>query len=626
MANGLLNQLLLQQSEQTAPMQRRFNLQEYLTGAGQMANQIARQEERQRQNSLRNLIAAREKEGIGFDQLSNEAAKYDMNAANTMRDEFRNSYKFNQQQSDAELARFKREMADYWFGEVLRRNRKEGMPDGELKNITYEAASMIAPYDSDLAYKLLRDSENAYSAEAKRAADLAKAEMRKRAKLKDDRNKMEAAERSLMATAKDENAAIDQKTREEMSKYAARIRYILNNLGSDRNYPVYDWMPSYLRGSEDGWGNALQRIRDSIDWDTFDESRMTHPYDTANIGIDKDTNDEKFNTYLSNAGKGNAPTSITNAVSSEVAANGEQPSKEYKYVIEGKDAYSGGKIQNAIDDIEYTANNDIEDAFERENIKDLNKIKAALQQAQNTNKGLNLKELQDTANDHIKEIRAQAAELRSLGIASPEDKMKQFKNIFGTRASMDLIRQLRNFHAFTSGYYSNSPLTVLDNGLMVSAPQFKPTEAQYKTAKNIHNMGTWTSVKSTLKNMNVPAISKWADFNNEYEAIFALAKDVEQQVAGVWAGLTDGLNGQQKEEMKRFFKNNFGLDDRDFAIMEGRAIFETDRDKYDANVKAKDKRRANLPTFDAEGNIVGDNGSNNGGNGSMSDAEILGRF
>jgi hypothetical protein len=133
-------------------------------------------------------------------------------------------------------------------------------------------------------------------------------------------------------------------------------------------------------------------------------------------------------------------------------------------------------------------------------------------------------------------------------------------------------------------------------------------------------MGNWTSVKSTLKNMNVPVLSRWADYDNEYDAIFALAKDVEQQVAGVWAGLTDGLNGQQKEEMKRFFKNYFGLDDRDFAIMEGRAIFETNRDKYDANVKAKDKRRANLPTFDAEGNIVG------GGNGSMSDDDILGRF
>jgi hypothetical protein len=619
MANGLLNQLLLQQSEQTAPMQRRFNLQNFLTGATQMSNQIARQEERQRQNSLRNLIAAREQEGIGFDQLSNEAAKYDMNAANTMRDEFRNSYKFNQQQSDAELARFKREMADYWFGEVLRRARKDGKPYGELKNITYEAASMIAPYDSELAYKLLRDSENAYSAEAKRAADLAKAEMRKRAKLKDDRNKMEAAERSLLASANDENAAIDQKTREEMSRYAARIRYILNNLGSDRNYPVYDWMPSYLRGSEDGWGNALQRIRDSIDWDTFDESRMTHPYDTANIGIDKDDNDERLKNLVSGSGVKSSVNSTTSTIPEAEKSEG-QTSRDYKYVIERPDAYSGGKIKDAIDDIESTAIGDIQEAYDRENIKDLEKINGALQQAQNANKGLNLKELQDTAKDHIKEIRAQAAELRSLGVASPEDKMKQFKNIFGTRASMDLIRQLRNFHAFTSGYYSNSPLTVLDNGLMVSAPQFKPTEAQYKTAKNLHNMGSWTSVKSTLKNMNVPVLSRWADYDNEYDAIFALAKDVEQQVAGVWAGLTDGLNGQQKEEMKRFFKNNFGLDDRDFAIMEGRAIFETNRDKYDANVKAKDKRRANLPTFDAEGNIVG------GGNGSMSDDDILGRF
>lgn len=619
---GLLDSLLLNLDRQTAPEQRPFSLQNFMTDAGQMGNVLARNEERQRQNSLRRLIEQRESEGFGYDQLSNEAAKYDMNAANTMRDEFRDSYQFNQKQSDVELQRYKREMADYWFGEVLRRAQLAGLGPAELKEVCFEAAGLIAPYDSELAYRLLMQSEKMYSGEAKRAADEAKAATRKRTKLKDDRNRMEAAERSLLASANDENAAIDQKTREEMSKYAARIRYILNNLGSDRNYPVYDWMPSYLRGSEDGWGNALQRIRDSIDWDTFDETRMTHPYDTSRIGIDKDINDERLKGLVSGNRSGNG-------VSATTVENVEQDvpqSKEYKYVVERPDAYSGGRIKDAIDNIESIATEDIQEAYERENIKDLEKIKAAMQQAQNANKGLNLKELQDVVDDHIKEIKAQAAELRSLGVASPEDKMKQFKNIFGTRASMDLIRQLRNFHAFTSGYYSNSPLTVLDNGLMVSAPQFKPTEAQYKTAKNLHNMGNWTSIKSTLKNMNVPVLSKWADYDNEYDAIFALAKDVEQQVAGVWAGLTDGLNGQQKEEMKRFFKNNFGLDDRDFAIMEGRAIFETNRDRYDANVRAKEKKRANLPTFDAEGNIVGDNGSNNGGNGSMSDAEILGRF
>jgi hypothetical protein len=310
-------------------------------------------------------------------------------------------------------------------------------------------------------------------------------------------------------------------------------------------------------------------------------------------------------------GQGDVSTANTNIANNNyVKSNmvqGDVPpvDKKYKYVTERKSSYSGGTIKDVIDDIESTATTDIQDAYERESIRDLERIKAAMNQATNANKGLNLKELQDVVDDHIKEIKAQAAELRSLGVASPEDKMKHFKNIFGTRASMDLIRQLRNFHAFTSGYYSNSPLTVLDNGLMVSAPQFKPTEAQYKTAKNLHNMGNWTSVKSTLKNMNVPVLSRWADYDNEYDAIFALAKDVEQQVAGVWAGLTDGLNGQQKEEMKRFFKNNFGLDDRDFAIMEGRAIFETNRDRYDANVRAKDKKRANLPTFDAEGKIVG---------------------
>lgn len=600
---GLLDSLLLNLDRQTAPEQRPFSLQNFMTDAGQMGNVLAKNEERQRQNSLRRLIEQRESEGFGYDQLSNEAAKYDMDAANAMRREFRDSYQFNQKQSDVELQRYKREMADYWFGEVLRRAQLAGLGPAELKEVCFEAAGLIAPYDSELAYRLLMQSEKIQGRDDKMASDLAKRQAAKK-DIKDHESIMRGREISISKMLTDPEAAIDVKLRKELENEASRIRYIMNHLASEQ-YPVYSWMSAYLRGRSD-WPTAVEEIKNALDLDNWDRSRATHPYNVNKLKNPIDDSEKENGMGQGDVLTANANTSNNNYAKSDMVQGDEQPvDKKYKYVTERKSSYSGGTIKDVIDDIEYTATTDIQDAYERESIRDLEKIKAAMNQATNANKGLNLKELQDVVDDHIKEIRAQAAELRSLGVASPEDKMKQFKNIFGTRASMDLIRQLRNFHAFTSGYYSNSPLTVLDNGLMVATPQFKPTEAQYKTAKNLHNMGNWTSVKSTLKNMNVPFLSRWADYDNEYDAIFALAKDVEQQVAGVWAGLTDGLNLQQKAEMKRFFKNNFGIDDRDFAIMEGRAIFETNRDRYDANVRAKDKKRANLPTFDAEGNIVG---------------------
>ena len=604
---GLLDSLLLNLDRQTAPEQRPFSLQNFMTDAGQMGNVLARNEERQRQNSLRRLIEQRESEGFGYDQLSNEAAKYDMDAANAMRREFRDSYQFNQKQSDVELQRYKREMADYWFGEVLRRAQLAGLGPAELKEVCFEAAGLIAPYDSELAYRLLMQSEKIQGRDDKMAADLAKRQAVKK-DIKDHESIMRGREISISKMLTDPEAAIDIKLRKELENEASRIRYIMNHLASEQ-YPVYSWMSAYLRGRSD-WSTAVEEIKNALDLDNWDRSRATHPYNVNKLKNPIDDTENENGMGQVDVSTASTNTANNNYVKSDIVQGDEQPvDKKYKYVTERKSSYSGGTIKDVIDDIEYTATTDIQDAYERESIRDLERIKAAMNQATNANKGLNLKELQDVVDDHIKEIKAQAAELRSLGVASPEDKMKQFKNIFGTRASMDLIRQLRNFHVFTSGYYSNSPLTVLDNGLMVATPQFKPTDAQYKTAKNLHGMSSWTSAKSVLKNMNVPFLSKWADYDNEYDAIFALAKDVEQQVAGVWAGLTDGMNLQQKAEMKRFFKNNFALDDRDFAIMEGRVVFETNSKKYDRYLEDKENKRANKPTFDADGNIVGGDGA-----------------
>lgn len=81
-------------------------------------------------NSLQNLIAQRESEGVPYDRLSNEAAKYDLNAANSMRGERRASLDYNYKQSVAEFEHWRKNMARRICGLILQKSDELGMaPD-----------------------------------------------------------------------------------------------------------------------------------------------------------------------------------------------------------------------------------------------------------------------------------------------------------------------------------------------------------------------------------------------------------------------------------------------------------------------------------------------------------------
>ncbi len=110
-------------------------------------------------NSLQNLIAQRESEGVPFDRLSNEAAKWDLNAAaNVMRPEARKSIDFNFKQSAVEFDRWRKEMARRICGLILQKSDELGMAPDQQYGVLDTAAHYVVTYDPELAEFLMQQA------------------------------------------------------------------------------------------------------------------------------------------------------------------------------------------------------------------------------------------------------------------------------------------------------------------------------------------------------------------------------------------------------------------------------------------------------------------------------------
>lgn len=132
--------------EAAAPMQTGFNL-------GTAYN------DSYNKNSLQNLIAQRESDGVPYDRLSNEAAKYDLNAANAMRNERRSSLDYNYKQSVAEFDNWRKNMARRICGLILQKADELGMAPDQTDRVLEVAASYVMTYDPELAEFLMQQAQ-----------------------------------------------------------------------------------------------------------------------------------------------------------------------------------------------------------------------------------------------------------------------------------------------------------------------------------------------------------------------------------------------------------------------------------------------------------------------------------
>jgi len=596
---GLLDSLLLNLDRQTAPEQRPFSLQNFMTDAGQMGNVLAKNEERQRQNSLRRLIEQRESEGFGYDQLSNEAAKYDMDAANSMRREFRDSYHFNQKQSDVELQRYKREMADYWFGEVLRRAGQAGLGPEQLKYITYQAASMIAPYDSDLAYKLLRDSEMAQANDNKLEAaankpqkpqkdhtDQFNANRKKYSEAAQDfdKNPKQYRENRMMMLVDDAIRAWKYRSPEKGEQYAHLGGYsraiwtpMETALAEEvkRRFPKYNVSVSqynaaekWLRGLKDEDFNNIPGFMETVVENEFNNNEPAQ----APIA-------QKNNVGNASAPVVSAPQEGSGGVElpkSLITWNGDTSSERV-------DDEAVAELNASIPEL--TTKDDFRNAFK------LASQLSGIESGENAA----YKDVKARIDKRRDEVDEEIDLLKEMGVRDPEKQFDDFRKIFGTRASMGFIRQINNLNSFVDGYYSNSPMTVIVNGLLFGEPNYKPTTEEFNQAKQIHG-DTWQNIKTQVANFKIPVMSKIADFDNQQQALYSTGRAVQRQAKSLWQGLTKGMSEEEKAKMDTFLRNNLRIGDDAMDILKGKARLAFNDEEYN-------RIRDNLNKADESGDL-----------------------
>lgn len=569
-----------------------------MTDASQMGNVLARNEERQRQNSLRRLIEQRESEGFGYDQLSNESAKYDIDAANAMRREFRDSYKFNQNQSDVELQRYKREMADYWFGEVLRRAQLAGLGPSELKEVCFEAAGLIAPYDSELAYRLLMQSEKMYSGEAKRAADAAK----QNKPIKDDTEAINSNQKKYSVPAQDfdknpvqyrENWVLSD-VDSALKRWKTGGEYDAEKYAHYKGYSRPIWLPmedalmaevrkhfpNYNKSS--GQFNAARKWLQGLNDDELSTI-------LGGVIIEKESENSNPQNSVTNpkATATNAPSALDNEVE-----GGLRLPKSLVYF----DPDVGAK--RVKDQAVAELNTYIPELITKDEFRSAYKLASqlsGLESGENTA----YKDVKAQIDKRQKEVSDELSLMRADGNNVTENDLKKFKDLFGSRASMSTLRAMMNFNSGVSSYYTKSPMTTLVNFLLVAEPNYKPTVDEFKAARRLHGSIS-DNFKSILSLMNIPIVSQWADYANDRGALYAAAMGSTNTAREIWSSLIFDVPEEKRPEAEAFLRKQFKIGDEAFAILNGDYDLAFDDDEYDAELAKRMKARKSRPVYSVD--------------------------
>lgn len=540
---SILDTLIVNQQNQVAPNDRRFNMNEFLTAAGQVKNMNESLNEIQRQNSLRNLIAQRERDGVPFDRISNEAAKYDLGKALSMRGEARESIGFNQQQSDIELKRFKSEMAGYWFGEVLRRTQKEGKGVEEIAAIAKEAAGLIAPYDSELAYRLLNMAQNdAY----KRDALSAKAQGTK--PFKD--HELEIASAVEKANQPSPDSESDPKSYQRRLSWAKVGEKLLAWKNEDPYDAVFnpDGRTIYKR--------MMTALFNTPNWNKLTNEDLTRMFGNGHSMNDEQSVDEVKNQEQP---KTTAQAESQKPSSSEGGVNGEsslpdtimRPSRSGSnaWVYDGE---KGSKLIKAIRDA----------ADENE----LNKAEEVLIRSGDLKKNDSgaYNKIEKAIEDKRKQLQKF---VEDMGANTPATRL--IAKTLTARGKQAEARRLRMIGVVANGLYSGTPYSIMDNIIMVQSPDYQPSDAMQKTARQVVN-GEWTTeIASAFANSSKGLLGALAANSTVYDALEAGARDALNTVRPAYrAMLEECKNDEERKELKHALKVTYSWPDRLFKALE----------------------------------------------------------
>lgn len=561
--------------EAYAPVEKGFNL-------GRAYN------ENYNKNSLQNLIAQREKEGIPFDRLSNEAAKWDLGvAANIMRPERRKSIEFNYKLDVEKFNQWRKDMARRICGLILQKADQLRIPQEQLDEVLNIAASYVVTYDEALAQWLLGQ------AGTRRAAQ-GRLNRQNNKPIKDDENNI-------------------TNTMEENAK----------PIGDAESDPV-------ARAFRGKLAACARRL---LQW------KQVNPYDHMNNPDGRLIYDRMLSALLTVKN----PMALTDEEVTELLKGNYEENPQVKKYMRGKndipagdDGMYGlkpihkkswsGSGADVIDSVNLAKLSNFANDLKVDDPEFLEKLKAARNVItegavikDNDMKQQSINPIQDILNKKEAEYNKQVDELKSLGVKNPEDAFRKFKSLFGQRASIGTVLQFRNFNSFVNSYISKAPMTAISNGLLVGTPNYKPTVEEFKTAKSIHGSLN-DNMRNYIRRMGVPIASVIADAESEYPALWALASDVQKQIRAIWSSVSSDLSGEEYAQLKKLYTDLFHIDKNAWDIIEGRKDFPMN-EEYDRQLKKmQDSQKKNSKPADLSVTETGNEPS-----GTVSAAEWLRR-
>lgn len=565
--------------ELNAPTERGFNL-------GRAYN------ENYNRNSLQNLIAQREKEGVPYDRLSNEAAKWDLGAAQAMRNERRSSLEYNYKQSVAEFEQWRKNMARRICGMILQKADELGIAPEELDRVLNVAASYVVTYDEALAQWLLGQ------AGTRRAAQ-------NRLRPKD---KVFKDDHVVMFNGKDRILNFSQGTEgtPEQRKIAAAEYSRLNMLESylGGRFPMYTWMTGYLRGVANDGGTYEQAIQNIIN--AYDE---TQPAGFEYRSLKRYPEYENDPTIASIIGSGNVNVNgatnngpVQNAsgktAPAQSAVNGSGNGKSYKYVVRKGDSLGGAiyPLENAIQQMG-------KDVSAVDNKQDAEMLLAAIEEYESVPKAKGVESLKQRLKDKITKFE----DLEKGGFTPETAKVLKLADKSGAERTAEVARWQR-IPTILSGYYTTA-------GAMM-APLVRALLPEERTTDQdvarilVSDLGQdgFDKLKNAIAASDKNTLGNLLKQEAFEQAVRNVAPIVLDKIRGEYRALVD-TNG--KEKVDSALKEAYQFDDNVIKYLDGTLELQTDKNRYKAIQKKQQKERENKEKAAYEREMgLGSSGSN----------------
>ena len=501
-----------------------------------MAN-LAKKDQLERERSARNYIRAAAEAGKPWDSIANDVAQFDPQLAQNMENNYRTKYQFNYSMDKDIMNSKRRQLADKIFHDMLMVGLNNGETVEHLAENLYAAASYIAEFDSELAYKLLKEADT--QMKARMSAEARVANRNPATAVKDDEKAItDTWKKSAIVTP---DADTDPSSYQLRQRQGAAAKRLLQWKVSTGN-PIYNRYLSILEGVngiENCSDEQITSLINGLDVSGGNESTPSQaPVPASKTGSDKP--------------KGNTGTPSFNAQSTEPVAVPVNITKRSASGAVVYDPKKGAQLSRFVRNAQ-----SLDELAQAEEV-----LLASADMKGDKESALN--QLNKDIDDQRKYIKDME---ENFGKNTPAARV--INATMTPRGKAVVARQLRQMGTVANGLYSTTPWSIMDNIIQIQSPDYALSDAMQKTATRIKT-GQWDKdIMSILAESGDGFLSKIAGSATIYDALESGARDALNTIRPMYQQMLENCKTEQeKQDLKAALKETFSWPDNLFKALE----------------------------------------------------------